>query len=242
MNDQQSEKHRNTEKRNRKIMWSILISTPIIILLIGLIAYIYQITNPIDITNDFLTYFDMPDKRIVLDSGYEAQIISIEKERSKEPVVILTIAPDYVTDGTTAPYNEAVYEWMCIPSEIQKENLRKIAECADTFIKSKGIEGACIYVNFSCLSYGTVTYDQRMDTLWVPTHCDLMKEMYENFRTFSVSDLKGMPEAKEFYNMHHNELESANLLAPLIFFYSNDNGKLENNFINRKVLWAYEPE
>ncbi|MBQ8497792.1 MAG: hypothetical protein IJ489_10125 [Clostridia bacterium] len=210
MNDlQQMENHANIEKRNRKIVWSILISIPTIIILIGLIAYIYQTANPVDITNDFLTYFNMPDERMVLNSGYEAQIISIEKEQRKNPVVILTIAPNFVADGTTEPYHETVYEWMCIPNETKKEDLRKIGEC--------------------------------VDTLWVPTYYDLMKEMYENFGTFSVSDLKEMPEAKEFYDTHYDELESANLLTPLIFFYSNTK-ESANNFTNREILCKYTPK
>lgn len=139
-------------------------------------------------------------------SGIDMCVISLDKENSSNPKVVIQISPNENLYTLT-------YNWMCLTATEQKEDLKDFGDKVVSYAKEENWDNDYyLYVTFRCSDI-SIVYDYEMDTLWIPNNIDTYKEMYEKFNTLAKSSLTETEEGKKFLvennlaTIKHNEVE-----------------------------------
>ena len=139
-------------------------------------------------------------------SGIDMCVVSLDKENSSTPKVVIQISPN------ESLYTQT-YNWMCLSATEQKEDLKDFGDKVISYAKEENWDNDYyLYVSFICSDI-SIVYDYEMDTLWIPNNIDAYKEMYEKFNTLAKSKLTETEEGQNFLvennfaTIKHNEVE-----------------------------------
>lgn len=139
-------------------------------------------------------------------SGIDMCVVSLDKENSSNPKVVIQISPN------ESLYTQT-YNWMCLSATEQKEDLKDFGDKVVSYAKEENWDNDYyLYVNFICSDI-SIVYDYEMDTLWIPNNIDAYTEMYEKFNTLAKSKLTETEEGQNFLvennfaTIKHNEVE-----------------------------------
>ena len=139
-------------------------------------------------------------------SGIDMCVVSLDKENSSTPKVVIQISPN------ESLYTQT-YNWMCLSATEQTEDLKDFGDKVISYAKEENWDNDYyLYVSFICSDI-SIVYDYEMDTLWIPNNIDTYKEMYEKFNTLAKSKLTETEEGQNFLvennfaTIKHNEVE-----------------------------------
>ena len=133
-------------------------------------------------------------------SGIDMCVVSLDKENSSTPKVVIQISPN------ESLYTQT-YNWMCLSATEQKEDLKDFGDKVISYAKEENWDNDYyLYVSFICSDI-SIVYDYEMDTLWIPNNIDAYKEMYEKFSTLAKSKLTETEEGQNFLvEMSHSDM------------------------------------
>ena len=139
-------------------------------------------------------------------SGIDMCVVSLDKENSSNPKVVIQISPN------ESLYTQT-YNWMCLSATEQKEDLKDVGDKVVSYAKEENWgNDYYLYVTFICSNI-SIVYDYETDTLWIPNNIDIYKQMYEKFNTLATSNIAKTEEGKKFLvdnnlaTIKHNEIE-----------------------------------
>lgn len=154
----------------------------------------------------FLSFLGQEKNSVISKSEIDMCIISLDKEYSSNPKVVIQISPN--ENGY-----EKTYDWLCLPAAEQKEDMKDFGDKVIAYAKEENWDNNYyLYITFICSDI-CIVYDYEMSELWVPNNIDTYKEMYEKFDTLAITSLTQTEEGKNFLvdnnlaTIKHNEVE-----------------------------------
>lgn len=170
-----------------------------------------------DLQTEFAEYISLSKKNgnYLMSSETEVSLFAFEKTDDALPKFCIDFNIEY----------KSLYNWLNLPSETRKADLKAVGVLARNFITSKDWSNNCqIYVSV-IYNPGTETiYDLNKDTLYVPNCDSLFIKMYDTYSTCSLSTIRDMPSGPDW--LAYNNIESYSDLESMWVYIINGTLKI----------------